>query len=210
MILLVWTPPGFPLRSREPVAPINVHGVEMTAHRRRVLGAGKYIRLIQEGRWEFAERTLACGAVAIIAVTNENELVLVEQHRVPMGGPTIELPAGLVGDIDGEPTDDWALIARRELLEETGFQARTMKRMTFGPMSAGFSSETVALYLAGGLTRVHAGGGVEHEEIKVHLAPVDRIETWLKRKARAGMHIDQKIFAGLYFAQRLSLSGGGR
>jgi ADP-ribose pyrophosphatase len=182
----------------------------MNAPRRRILAAGKYIRLIQEGRWEYAERTLACGAVAIVAVTEEKQLILVEQHRVPMGGPTIELPAGLVGDIAGEPTDDWAVIARRELLEETGFRARSMKRMTFGPMSAGFSSETVALYLAGGLTRVHDGGGVEHEEIKVHLAPLDRIESWLKRKARAGLHIDQKIFAGLYFTQRLSLSDGSR
>jgi len=182
----------------------------MAAPRRRILGAGKYVRLIQEGRWEYAERALACGAVAIAAVTDDRELVLVEQHRVPMGGPTIELPAGLVGDIAGESTDDWGLVARRELLEETGFRARKMKRMGFGPMSAGFSSETVALYLASGLKRIHAGGGVEHESIQVHLAPLDRIESWLKRKERAGLHIDQKIFAGLYFAQRLSLSDGGR
>jgi ADP-ribose pyrophosphatase len=182
----------------------------MKSPRRKILGSGKYIRLIQEGQWEFAERAVASGAVAIVAVTDEQELVLVEQHRVPMGGATIELPAGLVGDIAGEATDDWSVIARRELLEETGFRARGMKRLTFGPMSAGFSSETVALYRATGLKRIHEGGGVEHESIVVHLVPLDRVERWLQRQARRGRHIDQKIFAGLYFTRRLSLSDGGR
>lgn len=178
--------------------------------RRRVLAAGKYIRLVQEGQWEYAERAVACGAVAIVAVTDDQDLVLVEQHRVPMGGPTIELPAGLVGDIPGESVADWGEIARRELLEETGFQARRMTRLTFGPMSAGFSSETVALYRASGLKRVHDGGGVEHEQIRVHLVPLSRVEAWLKRKGRSGIHIDQKIFAGLYFTGHVSLSGGRR
>lgn len=182
----------------------------MKSPRRKILGSGKYIRLVREGTWEYAERAVACGAVAIVAVTDAEELVLVEQHRVPMGGPTIELPAGLVGDIAGEATDDWAVVARRELLEETGFRARGMKRLTFGPMSAGFSSETVALYQASGLTRLHAGGGVEHEAIEVHLVPLTKVEGWLRRKERAGLHIDQKIFAGLYFTRHLSLSGESR
>lgn len=182
----------------------------MTKSKRRVLGEGQYIRLVRDGTWEYAERVVACGAVAIVAVTDDARLVLVEQFRVPMGGPAIELPAGLVGDIPGESTDDWAAVARRELLEETGFRARRMVRATFGPMSPGFTSETVALYLASGLNRVAAGGGVEQEQIRVHLPRLSGIEAWLKRQARAGLHIDQKIFAGLYFAARLSLSTGGR
>jgi ADP-ribose pyrophosphatase len=68
----------------------------------------------------------------------------------------------------------------------------------------------VALYLARGLTRVHDGGGIDHEEIRVHVVPLARVENWLKRKGRAGLHIDQKIFAGLYFAGQLSLSARRR
>jgi ADP-ribose pyrophosphatase len=178
--------------------------------RRRVLGAGNYIRLVREGRWEYAERVVASGAVAIVAVTDDRDLVLVEQYRVPVGGPAIELPAGLIGDIPGESVADWGVIARRELLEETGFQARRMTRLTSGPMSAGFSSETVALYLARGLTRVHEGGGVDHEEIRVHVVSLAKVRNWLARKERAGFRIDQKIFAGLYFASQLSLSARQR
>ncbi|MSR60117.1 MAG: hypothetical protein EXS05_21165 [Planctomycetaceae bacterium] len=58
--------------------------------------------------------------------------------------------------------------------------------------------------------RLAAGGGIEHEQIRVHLVPLAKIESWLKRKSRAGFHIDQKIFAGLYFTARLSLSTEGR
>lgn len=160
------------------------------------------MRLVRKGRWEYAERNVARGAVVIVPITEERELVLIEQHRVPIGGRIIELPAGLVGDIAGEPIHDWGLVAKRELLEETGFRARRVKRLSAGPVSAGFSSETVAFYLATGLVREHAGGGVDHEEISVHVVPIDKVEGWLKRRERAGLQIDQKIFAGMHFAMQ--------
>jgi ADP-ribose pyrophosphatase len=176
----------------------------------KILKAGKYLRLVKLGNWEFAERTGALGAVAIAAVTDQAELVLVEQDRPPMRGPVIELPAGLVGDVPGESVDDWRVVARRELLEETGFRARRMVRVAQGPLSAGFSSESMALYLASGLSRVHAGGGVDHEAIRVHVVKLAGIENWLARQARRGKQIDLKIFAGLHFATRLSLPRAGR
>lgn len=166
----------------------------------QVLAEGKYIRLVKEGRWEYAERNVARGAVVIVAITDSRELILIEQHRVPIHNQIIELPAGLVGDVAGESTDDWAEIARRELIEETGYAARRMKKLAEGPVSAGFSSERVAFYLAAGLRKVGPGGGVDHEEIKVHEIAIDRVASWLKRRARAGCDIDQKIYAGLYFA----------
>jgi ADP-ribose pyrophosphatase len=167
---------------------------------RQILGEGKYIRLVREGTWEYAERTLALGAVAVVAVTDDDKLVLIEQYREPIHNRIIELPAGLVGDIAGESVDDWGEIARRELLEETGFAARRIAKLAEGPVSAGFSSELVAFYLARGLKRVGPGGGVDHEEIEVHTVPLKRVFAWLKRRARAGCAIDQKIYAGLYFA----------
>ena len=76
---------------------------------------GKYLRLVKRGHWEYAERTNAGSAVIVIAVTPERKLLFVEQFRIPMGAPTIEMPAGLVGDLDAADTMEEA--ARRELLE---------------------------------------------------------------------------------------------
>lgn len=171
---------------------------------RQTLAAGMYIRLIKQGRWEFADRIGCEGAVVIAAVTDDRKLVLIEQYRIPVAAPVIELPAGLVGDIPGESTDDWAAVARRELLEETGFSARRMKQVAAGPVSAGFSSESIKFYLATGLKKIDEGGGVEHEEITVHTIPLDRVPAWLKKQSRRGRLIDQKIYAGLYFADNLT------
>ncbi|MCY2963503.1 MAG: NUDIX hydrolase [Planctomycetota bacterium] len=165
-----------------------------------VLAEGKYMRMVRRGTWEYAERNSALGAVVIVAVTPGRELVLVEQHRVPVNAAVIELPAGLVGDIPGESTDDWGVQAKRELLEETGFDARRVKHLATGPVSAGFGTEEVDFYLATGLKRVHAGGGVEHENITVHVVPLDRVPAWLNRQRKRGVLVDLKVYAGLYFA----------
>ena len=80
------------------------------------IGAGKYLRLVRRGTWEYAERVGASGAVCIIAVTDDRKLVLIEQVRPAMGGPVIELPAGLVGD--GEDAGEQGSVAAgRELTE---------------------------------------------------------------------------------------------
>ena len=66
---------------------------------REVLFEGRWLRLVQRGRWEYAERVHGGGmAVIIIAVTPADEVLFVEQFRIPLGKPTIEMPAGLVGD----------------------------------------------------------------------------------------------------------------
>ena len=120
---------------------------------------GQYLRLVRRGHWEYAERTNAGSAVIVIAVTPERKLLFVEQFRIPLGAPTIEMPAGLVGDLDAADTMEEA--ARRELLEETGWLASEVKVLMVGPTSSGMSNELIAFVRARGLTRVHAGGGDE-------------------------------------------------
>ena len=56
------------------------------------LYTGKFLSLVREGRWEYAERVNACGAVIIIAVTDENNLLLVEQFRIPCGKASLNCP----------------------------------------------------------------------------------------------------------------------
>jgi ADP-ribose pyrophosphatase len=94
-----------------------------------VVAAGKYIELVRQNGWEFARRKGISGIVGIIAVTDDRKLVLVEQHRPPVGARVIELPAGLAGDAKGHEKEDLADAARRELLEETGYVARRMERL---------------------------------------------------------------------------------
>jgi ADP-ribose pyrophosphatase len=169
---------------------------------RTILAAGRHLQLVQQGHWEYADRTSAREAVALAAVTDERQLLLVEQYRIPVGRRVIELPAGLVGDIAGEEDERLETAAGRELLEETGYRASRLELLTSGPPSAGMASEIVAFFLASGLVKVHDGGGDEAEDITVHAVPLASVENWLDQQAAAGLLIDPKIYAGLYFIRQ--------
>ncbi len=165
----------------------------------KVLGEGHWLRLMSDRGWEYAERHRGNTAVVIAAVTPQGNVLFVEQVRIPLGGPVIEFPAGLVGDIDGQENEDPALAAARELVEETGWQAATLTEVARGPVSPGISIETIILYHGRGLRRVGPGGGDEKESIRVHEVPLDEVEAWLARQARGGVLVDPKVYAGLYF-----------
>lgn len=166
-----------------------------------VIGAGKHIQLVKNGRWEYATRRGISGIVGIVAVTDDGKLLLVEQHRPAVGADVLELPAGLAGDIAGSEDEDLADAARRELLEETGYEAAKMRRLVAGVPSAGISDEIITLYLATGLKKTGKGEGDGSEQITVHKVPVEKVEAWLARRAKKGNMIDLKIFAGLWFAR---------
>jgi len=167
---------------------------------RTVLAEGKYLRLVREGRWEIAERTSATGAVAIVAVTTDQRLVLTEQQRVAVGCPVIDIAAGLVGDEPEHAGEPLSETARRELLEETGYAAKTLKHLVTCPSSPGLTSEIVSYFLAKNARKLEAGGGVAHEKIIVHAPKLRGIKQWLNRQAKAGKLIDVKVYAALYFA----------
>ena len=177
--------------------------------KQETLWEGRFLRLLRRGRWEYADRHNATGAVVLVAVTDDGRLLLTEQFRVPLQAPVIELPAGLVGDMPGEPGDDLEAAARRELREETGYEARRLRVLMQGPTSAGLSTEVVTLFHATGLTRVGRGGGVEHEQITTHEVPLSAAHTWLLERIAAGVAVDPKVFAGLYFAQRAAEGDAG-
>jgi len=163
---------------------------------------GEFLRLKRVDTWEYAERVNARCAVVIVAVTDNDELLLVEQPRRPMGASVLELPAGLVGDIAGEENEKLAVAAARELEEETGYRPGRLEFLTAGPPSAGLASETLAFFRAYDLKRIDAGGGDDSEEIVPHAVPLAGIEDWLAARRSEGVLIDPKIFAGLYFVVR--------
>jgi ADP-ribose pyrophosphatase len=164
-----------------------------------ILHTGKFLALVKEGHWEYVDRVNASDAVLILAVTAEQNILLVEQHRIPVHARTIELPAGIIGDEPGGANESHAEAARRELLEETGYAADSVEAVMTGPSCSGLTSERVTLFRASGLRRVGKGGGVAHEDIIVHEIPLVEVVAWLETKARTGVLIDPKIYAGLFF-----------
>jgi ADP-ribose pyrophosphatase len=164
---------------------------------RKTLYEGKFLRFNQVGRWEYAERTNAASAVIVVAVTPDDNVLFVEQYRHPVQCLSIEMPAGLVGD-HGDP-ETFEIAARRELLEETGWDAGQIEFLMAGPSSSGMSNEIIAFVRASGLQRINAGGGDETEQITVHEVPRTQAAAWLDGKRRAGYSIDPKLYAGLYF-----------
>ncbi|TBR10349.1 MAG: NUDIX hydrolase [Lysobacter sp.] len=172
-----------------------------TVHTREILHEGRWLRLVQCGRWEYAERVHGHGmAVIIIAVTPDDDVLFVEQFRVPLGKRTIEMPAGLVGD---ERDDDTlAEAARRELVEETGWMPDNVEVLLIGPTSSGMSSERIAFVRATGLRQVGDGGGVDDESIVVHRVPRAQAPAWLMRKHAEGFEVDLKLWGGLWMLER--------
>lgn len=163
------------------------------------IAAGNWLALRRRGPWEFATRVRGRCAAVILAETDDGEVVLIEQYRPALGRRCLELPAGLVGDTAEAPDEDVLVAAGRELVEETGYRADALERVAQGPASAGLSDEELILVRARGLRRVGAGGGDEHEDIEVHLVAREKLHDFIGQKSRAGVAIDLKIWAGLYW-----------
>ena len=163
-----------------------------------VLYETRFIQLVQRGRWVFARRTSEIKVVAVVAVTDDEKLLLVEQFRIPVDASVIELPAGLAGDT-GDPNEPLQNAAQRELLEETGYSAESWSELANVTSSAGMTNEQVAIFRARDLKRKTGGGGVEGEQITVHEVPVSELETWLQRQSTAGKMIDSRVYAALHW-----------
>lgn len=166
----------------------------------QILHKGEYLALILRDGYECVQRVKGTGVVAMVPLTGNGEIVLVEQYRMPHQRTVVEIPAGLVADEPQFAGEGLEATARRELLEETGFEATHLRRLGEWPTSAGMTSETVVVYLATGLKRVGAGGGDASENIQVHIVPLDVVDPWLAGKERDGCFIDPKVYAALHFA----------
>ena len=162
---------------------------------------GRYLRILDDDGWEFAQRTGVTGVVVIVAVTDDDRLLLVEQYRKPVRARVLELPAGLAGDILGAEDEAMVTAAARELLEETGYEASEWTVLGEAPVTAGLTDETVVFFLARGLRKVGPGGGDESEDIELLEVPLTELRSTLTSQREAGVKIDAKIGGGLWMAQ---------
>lgn len=155
-----------------------------------IVWKGRFLEMKKRGRWEYVGRVGGVEAAVIIAI-DQGHVILVEQYRVPLGRPCLELPAGLIGDEDAGETAEMS--AARELEEETGYRpAKCIPLGTFYA-SPGMVSECFTLIRAEGLTRVGEGGGTADENIIVHRVPVTMIADFIAERRAAGVAIDVKL-----------------
>jgi ADP-ribose pyrophosphatase len=88
------------------------------------------------------------GAVGIVPFKDDGRIVLVRQYRLPAGESLIEVPAGTLGEDEDEEE-----CARRELLEETGYEAGSLEKIRSFYLAPGYSTEKITLFIARGLNK---------------------------------------------------------
>lgn len=162
-----------------------------------ILYDGEHLELRRRQGWEYVEHRVAKESVMVVALTSDDRIVLVEEFRPAVDASVICLPAGLVGD---EGPEESAAAARRELFEETGWEAGPLELVGRGPGSAGMSSEIVGFYSGRGVERTGEQGEREREEIRVHVVALARLVEWAREKESSGVLVDPKVWAGLFFA----------
>jgi ADP-ribose pyrophosphatase len=170
--------------------------------KKAIIVEGKFIRFVQKGEWEYAERINCTDIVIILAMTDDKKVILIEQFRPPVDKNVIEFPAGLVNDREGHKKESLFMAAKRELFEETGYGAKRIVKIMVGPVSAGFTPDTVTIVRALGLEKKGGGGGDEFENITIHEIPLSSVDAWLKRKEKEGCLVEPKVYAGLYFLKK--------
>ena len=110
------------------------------------------------------------GAVAVVAMDNDSNIVMVYQYRHPVGRRLWELPAGLL-DMSSEPAH---VTAARELKEEAGLSAQNWRVLVDLVSTPGFSDESVRVYLATGLSDVGRPDAHDEEaDLVVQWFPLD-------------------------------------
>ncbi len=135
------------------------------------------------------------GAVGVVAITDEEAVVLVRQYRPAIDQWTLEIPAGTC-DVDGEPP---AETARRELIEEAGYAAAALTLLTRCAITPGFCDEFSWIFLATGLTPVDVDRqGIEERYMQIHHVPLARFDDLVDD----GTIIDATTILGVGLARR--------
>ena len=134
------------------------------------------------------------GAVAVVAIDGD-DVVLVNQYRPVLERQMLELPAGKL-DVPGE---DRRTAARRELVEEAGYDAPALVELGSFHNSIGFCDEHTTIYLATELVpATPAAGSVEEEYLTVERVPLDGVEVLIAD----GIITDAKTVIGLLWTLR--------
>lgn len=164
--------------------------------------SGKVVQLkvdevqLPDGRTTKREIVNHPGAVAVLAITDEDRLVLVRQYRKPLEKTILEIPAGKL-----EAGEELAACAARELEEETGYRAKALSHLVSFYTSPGFADELLHLFKADGLDQGQVN--LDQDEF------VELVELTLEEcmeHIRQGDIIDAKTIMAVYLWQNEVLS----
>lgn len=169
----------------------------------QIVWQGRFITTKVDGKWEYVSRARGIRAAVILAIDDEDHVLLVEQYRIPLGRNCIELPAGLIGDHDDVAGEEDSTAAARELEEETGYQAGRIEALGEFWSSPGMVSESFTLVRAHDLQKVSSGGGTEGENITVHRVAMHSLPAFIAERRAMGDAIDVKLLLllGQHFLQ---------
>jgi ADP-ribose pyrophosphatase len=155
---------------------------------------------LPDGGTAWREYVLHPGAVMMLAFVDHDRILLERQYRYPKARHFIELPAGKL-----EPGEPPLETARRELIEECGYEAADWVKVTTIDPCIGYSNEVIHLYAARGLKHVGARLDVG-EHLEVFEATIAEAVEWV----RDGTITDTKTMIGVLWADRFGAAGSGR
>jgi ADP-ribose pyrophosphatase len=159
---------------------------------------GQFLRLYQDrvrcadGHLALREYVRHPGAVMIVALLDDHQIVLERQFRYPLGRSMVELPAGKI-----DPGEDPLVCAQRELLEETGYRAAMWVHLGGFHNAIGYSDERIEVYLARDLLRETAAQDAG-EVIEVFTAQWRQVFEWI----RSGEVTDVKSIIGIAWLEK--------
>lgn len=174
----------------------------------RVLHRGRYLTFrvdtveLADGRRSTRDIAGHPGAVAIVAIDDQDRVALVRQWRHAAGEAMLEIPAGGLDVHDGGPKEDPDLAARRELEEETGLRAASWRKLSGFYTAPGFTDEFMHLYLATDLAPAHPDGRLgpdDDEQLILEWLPWQEAVAAVER----GEIRDSKSIVGLFWLARL-------
>lgn len=139
------------------------------------------------------------GAVAVIALTAENKIVMVEQYRKPLERSLLEIPAGKL-----EPGEKPELSIVRELEEETGYAAGKLEHLISFYTSPGFADELVHLYIATDIKKVENPlAGDEDEFVELEEVTLEQAIKYVEEKR---IYDAKTAYAVLYLQMKMGMN----
>jgi len=148
--------------------------------------------ILPDGAKSYREYITHPGAVAVLALLDNDNLVMERQYRYPLQREFVELPAGKI-----DHGEDILVCAKRELLEETGYVAKEWIHLTTAWPCIGYADERMEYFLARGLA--HQGSNLDDGEfLEVFELSLSEAINWI----RLGKINDSKTIVGLFWLEK--------